>query len=218
MSVALRVGLYADRASAKPNRLIVYTAPAPNQQIIPAVTWALDNLERRFFLVGSDYVFPQTANALIRHVADAIGAEIVGEAYAPLGARDLSGVVDSIGRARPDVILNTINGDSNAAFFQALRRAGSSPAAIPAVSFSIAEPELAAMGAKDFVGDYAAWNCHPDALPIVGQARNAARRTAEEVDRDLCVGSLRRRFFALASTSGPAQWRSPKAATIRPIM
>jgi urea transport system substrate-binding protein len=137
---------------------IVYTGAAPNQQIIPAVTWALDNLGRRLFLVGSDYVFPHTANAIIRHVTDAMSGEIVGEAYAALGARDLAGIVDAIGRARPDVILNTINGDSNAAFFQALRRAGISPVEIPTVSFSIAEPELAAMGVKDFVGDYAAWN------------------------------------------------------------
>lgn len=137
---------------------IVYTGAAPNQQIIPAVTWALDNLGRRLFLVGSDYVFPHTANAIIRHVTAAIGGEIVGEAYAPLGGRDLAGIVDAIARARPDVILNTINGDSNVAFFQALRRAGISPAKIPTVSFSIAETELATMGVKDFVGDYAAWN------------------------------------------------------------
>ena len=55
-------------------------------------------------------------------MTDAIGGEIVGEACA-LGARDLAGIVDAIARAKPSVILNTINGDSNAAFFQALRRA-----------------------------------------------------------------------------------------------
>jgi urea transport system substrate-binding protein len=137
---------------------IIYTGAAPNQQIIPAVTWALDNLGRRFFLVGSDYVFPHTANAIIRHVTSALGGEVVGEAYAPLGARDMTRIVDEIGRARPDVILNTINGDSNAAFFHALRQAGVTPARIPTVSFSVAETELASIGVKDFVGDYAAWN------------------------------------------------------------
>ena len=137
---------------------IVYTGAAPNQQIIPAVTWARDNLGRRFFLVGSDYVFPHTANAIIRHVTTAIGGEIVGESYVPLGARDMTDVVNEIGRARPDVILNSINGDSNAAFFRALRQAGISPGRTPTVSFSIAETELATMGARDFVGDYAAWN------------------------------------------------------------
>jgi urea transport system substrate-binding protein len=137
---------------------IVYTGAVPNQQIIPAVTWAFDNLGRRFFLVGSDYVFPHTANAIIRHVASAIGGQVVGELYVPLGSRDMTDIVNEIGRARPDVILNTINGDSNAVFFHALRQAGISPAQSPTVSFSIAETELATMGVKDFVGDYAAWN------------------------------------------------------------
>jgi urea transport system substrate-binding protein len=137
---------------------IVYTGAVPNQQIIPAVTWARDNLGGRHFLVGSDYVFPHTANAIIRHVATAIGGEIVGESYVPLGARDMTDIIDQIGRARPDVILNSINGDSNAAFFRALRQAGISAARTPTISFSIAEPELASMGVHDFVGDYAAWN------------------------------------------------------------
>ena len=75
---------------------IVYTGAAPNQQIIPAVTWARDNLGGRFFLVGSDYVFPHTANAIIRHVTTAIGGEIVGEVYVPLGARDMTDIVNEI--------------------------------------------------------------------------------------------------------------------------
>ena len=46
----------------------VYTGAAPNQSIVPAVTWALETLGRRVFLVGSDSVFPHTVNAIIRHV------------------------------------------------------------------------------------------------------------------------------------------------------
>ncbi|PJF27073.1 MAG: urea ABC transporter substrate-binding protein, partial [Phototrophicales bacterium] len=36
---------------------VIYTGSAPNQQIIPAVTWTLRNLGQRVFLVGSDYIF-----------------------------------------------------------------------------------------------------------------------------------------------------------------
>ena len=43
---------------------IIYTGAAPNQQITPAVKWSLDNLRRRFFLVGSDYVWPHSVNAM----------------------------------------------------------------------------------------------------------------------------------------------------------
>ena len=37
---------------------VVYTGSTPNQQIIPAVEWSFVNLSKRFFLVGSDYIFP----------------------------------------------------------------------------------------------------------------------------------------------------------------
>jgi ABC-type branched-subunit amino acid transport system substrate-binding protein len=64
---------------------IVYAGAAPNQQIIPAVKWCFDHLGKRFFLVGSDYVFPRTANAIIKDQVGALGGEIAGEDYILLG-------------------------------------------------------------------------------------------------------------------------------------
>jgi urea transport system substrate-binding protein len=143
---------------ASPN--IVYTGAAPNQQIIPAVKWACAFLHKpkRFFLVGSDYVFPHTANAILRHELADLGGEVVGEEYVSLGSLDAAGVVQKIVQSKPDVILNTINGDSNVAFFRALRKAGVTPDKVPTISFSITEEELSNLGVRDIRGDYAAWN------------------------------------------------------------
>jgi urea transport system substrate-binding protein len=139
---------------------IVYTGAAPNQQIIPAVRWCLGNLGNKFFLVGSDYVFPRAANAIIRDEVESKGGLIVGEDYLltrpALG--DVEKVVQKIVASQPQVILNTINGAANVAFFAELRRAGITPAKIPTVSFSIGENELRELGFKHMVGDYAAWN------------------------------------------------------------
>ena len=137
---------------------ILYTGAAPNQQIIPAVKWSFDHLGRRFFLVGSDYVFPRTANAIIRDQVTALQGEIAGEVYIPLGSTAVEETVQAILASRPAVILNSINGDSNIAFFRALRGAGITPAEIPTVSFSIAEAELPTLDIDLLVGDYAAWN------------------------------------------------------------
>ena len=137
---------------------IVYTGAAPNQQIIPAVKWCFDNLGKRFFLVGSDYIFPRTAGAIIKDQLGAIRGEIVGEQYILLGSSDVEDVVRQIAEAQPDVILNTINGDTNVAFFQELRAAGVTPDRIPTMSFSIAEDELRTLGVGNMVGDYACWN------------------------------------------------------------
>jgi urea ABC transporter urea binding protein len=137
---------------------IIYTGAAPNQQIIPAVRWAADHLGRRFYLVGSDYVFPRTANAIIRDVVGVLGGEVVGEDYLLLGSRETRPIAERIQRANPEVILNTINGDSNIAFFEDLRQAGVTPDKVPTMSFSVAETELSGMNRAHMAGDYAAWN------------------------------------------------------------
>ncbi|MEK7557163.1 MAG: urea ABC transporter substrate-binding protein [Patescibacteria group bacterium] len=137
---------------------IVYTGAAPNQQVLPAVDWVFKNLGRRFFLVGSDYVFPRAANEIIKERIHEIGGEIVGEEYRVLGSTDFRDVVKAIQAAKPDVILNTINGDSNLSFFELLRNAGIRSSDIPTISFSIAEEEINDMELNQVIGDYAVWN------------------------------------------------------------
>lgn len=137
---------------------IVYCGATPNQQIIPTIKWAFDNLSKRFFLVGSDYVFPHTANAIIKDQLKALGGEVVGEEYLPLGSSDTDFIVRKILKSKPGVIINTINGDSNVAFFKSLRKSNITSATIPSISFSIGEEELRHMTACNMAGDYAAWS------------------------------------------------------------
>src|SRR5690606_11929667 len=116
---------------------IIYCGAIPNQQIIPAIKWAFDNLGKRFFLVGSDYIFPRTANEIIKDQIKALRGEVIGEEYLPLGSSDTGTIVSKILKSSPDVIINTINGSSNVAFFKALRKSNIMPSNIPSVSFSI---------------------------------------------------------------------------------
>jgi urea transport system substrate-binding protein len=137
---------------------IIYMGAAPNQQILPALAWAMASLhKRRFFLVGSDYVFPRAAHAIIKDHLQRVGAQVVGEEYVPLGSQKVEPAVAAIARAKPDMILNTINGDSNVAFFRALRASGITPADTPTMSFSVSEQGLRNLNAADLAGDYAAW-------------------------------------------------------------
>ena len=137
---------------------IVYTGAAPNQQIIPGVFWASENLGKKFFLVGSDYIFPRIANEIIRDQVASLGGQIVGEVYIPLGGKEVEEAVNKILESKPEVILNTINGDTNVAFFSALRAKGITPSQVPTLSFSIAEQELSSLNFQDMIGDYAVWN------------------------------------------------------------
>ena len=137
---------------------IVYTGAAPNQQVLPAIDWAFENLGTKFFLVGSDYVFPRSANAIMKERINELGGEILGEEYRLLGDSNFVEIVDKIAKTKPDVILNTINGDSNLGFFKELRKKGIESEIIPTISFSIAEDEIRHLGAMTMSGDYAAWN------------------------------------------------------------
>ncbi|WOO42543.1 urea ABC transporter substrate-binding protein [Rubellicoccus peritrichatus] len=138
---------------------IIYLGAAPNQQIIPAVYWAMKDMgKKRFFLVGSDYIFPHTANEIIKDQLRALGGEVVGESYIPLGSKKVEATIDQIVEAKPDIILNTLNGDTNKAFFQQLRDAGINSDEIPTISFSIGENEVKKIGARNIAGDYLSWN------------------------------------------------------------
>lgn len=139
------------------SRNIVYTGAAPNQQIVPALKWSLDRLGRRIFLVGSDYVWPHTVNAIIRDRMKTLEGEVVGEHYIPFGSREVESAVAAIQRTRPNVILSTVVGDSNVAFYRALREAGLELGATPVVSLSIGEDELRNLSPRDTTGHYAAW-------------------------------------------------------------
>ncbi|MBH1991613.1 MAG: urea ABC transporter substrate-binding protein [Sphingomonadaceae bacterium] len=137
---------------------IMYSGAQPNQQALPALEWAVSQGYKSFFLVGSDYVYPRTANLILKKHIEKGGMQVLGEAYVPLGGTDFSGVIAKIQQAKPAIIFNTLNGDSNVAFFKQMQAAGISPKTMPVMSFSIGEQEAQAMGAGLVEGSYAAWN------------------------------------------------------------
>jgi urea transport system substrate-binding protein len=139
---------------------IFYTGAAPNQQIEPAVDWLLENKSKDFFLVGSDYVFPRTANTIIKEQLKAKGGNTVGEDYLPLGNTEVTPIITKIKAALPNggVIFNSLNGDSNVAFFKQLQGAGMGPDLYPVMSVSVAEEEVRQIGPEFLVGHLASWN------------------------------------------------------------
>ncbi|GAA4745724.1 urea ABC transporter substrate-binding protein [Nocardioides endophyticus] len=136
---------------------IYYTGATTNQQIIPAMDFLASKGVKTLFLAGSDYVFPRTANKIIKQYAEELGIEIVGEEYVPLDSDDWSTQVAKIVAAKPDFVFNTINGSSNVGFIKAYYEQGLGPDSSPIISVSIAEEEAPAMG-KDVTGQFAAWN------------------------------------------------------------
>ncbi len=141
---------------ASPN--IFYSGAAPNQQIVPAVEWLFKNKGKKFFLLGSDYVFPRTANKIIKAQLKALGGETIAEEYTPLGHTDYSTIINKIKASKPDIVFNTLNGDSNVAFFKQLKDAGITSKDLTTLSVSVAEEEVRGIGAANMKGHLVSWN------------------------------------------------------------
>lgn len=109
-------------------------------------------------MLGSDYVFPRTANKIIKAQLKAEGGQLVGEEYTPLGHTDYSTIISKIKEVKPDVVFNTLNGDSNVAFFKQLKDAGITAKDLTVMSVSIAEEEIRGIGPDVLAGHLAVWN------------------------------------------------------------
>lgn len=140
---------------ASPN--IFYTGATTNQQIIPALDYIVEQGWKTVYLVGSDYVFPRTANKIIKAYAAANGLEIVGEDYLPLGDTNVQTIVSNVVAKQPDIVFNTLNGDSNVAFFKELAPKATAEE-IPTISVSVAEEEITGIGLENIQGHLTAWN------------------------------------------------------------
>jgi urea transport system substrate-binding protein len=141
---------------ASPN--IMYMGASPNQQVVPAVDYCVNNFGKKVYLLGSDYVFPRTANRIIKAQLGQIEGECVGEIYVPMGHTNFNSIIEDIKREKPDVILNTLNGDSNIYFFKQMQFAGLTAEKLPIMSFSISEEEVSIIGADVLKNHYVAWN------------------------------------------------------------
>jgi len=141
---------------ASPN--IFYTGATTNQQIIPGLDYLKEEGLTKVYLVGSDYVFPRTANKIIKAYAEANGMEILGEDYLPLGETDTATLVSKVEAAQPDVVFNTLNGDTNVAFFKEFTAKGITAEDIPTLSVSVAEEEVSGIGVDNIVNHLVAWN------------------------------------------------------------
>src|SRR5205814_6506972 len=122
------------------------------------VDYLIEKGMKKQFLLGSDYVFPRTANDIIKAQLKAKGGELAGEEYTPLGHTDYATVITKLKAANPQVVFNTLNGDSNVAFFKQLKDAGITSDKLTTLSVSIAEEEIRGIGADVMAGHLTAWN------------------------------------------------------------
>jgi urea transport system substrate-binding protein len=147
-------------------RNVFYTGAAPNQQAIPAVEYLMSKEgggAKRFFLLGTDYVYPRTTNKILRAFLKSkkVAESDIEEVYTPFGHSDYQTIVANIKKfaaGGKTAVISTINGDSNVPFYKELGNAGLKATDVPVVAFSVGEEELRGIDTKPLVGHLAAWN------------------------------------------------------------
>ncbi|GLX92320.1 urea ABC transporter substrate-binding protein [Herbidospora sp. NBRC 101105] len=169
---------------------IFYTGATTNQQIIPGLDYLKEQGKTKIFLVGSDYVFPRTANKIIKAYAAANGMTVLGEEYTPLGHTEYSTLTNKVVQAKPDAVFNTLNGDSNVAFFKQLKSAGVTAESMPVLSVSVAEEEVTGIGVDNIVGHPVAWNYY---------------QTTENAANTKFVAAFKAKYGAAKVTSDPME-------------
>ncbi len=142
---------------------VIYTGATPQQQALPAVDHLIGLGRRRFFLVGTDYVYPRTTNAVIRNYlkgAHNIGHDAVDELYTPFDETRWREAVQRIRKfcGKDGAIIATLSGDSNVHFFRERARQGLDADILPVMSLSLGEAEMPALHERNLVGHMVAWN------------------------------------------------------------
>jgi urea transport system substrate-binding protein len=195
---------------------IVHVGGAPNQYLHPAAQFAYANLhKRRFFLVGSDYVYSRVANKILRFELEALQAEVVGEEYVTLESTQFAAVVEKIKATKADVIFNTVDGTSNSALFHTLWDAGILPSQVPIFWLAIGEEEMGSLPLNEIVGDYVS-NPYFQSIPSrVNEAfltrlreRYPARpRVSDATEASYCAVYLWKQAVEKAKATDPASVR-----------
>ena len=145
---------------------VFYTGAAPNQQAIPAVEYLMSEeggAAKRFYLLGTDDVYPRTTNKILRAFLHSKGVadKDIEEVYTPFGHSDYQTIVANIKKfsaGGKTAVVSTINGDSNVPFYKELGNQGIEATEVPVVAFSVGEEELRGIDTKPLVGQLAAWN------------------------------------------------------------
>ena len=145
---------------------VIYTGATINQQASPAVDFLMGSdggNKKRFYLIGTDYVYPRTTNKILRLYLKKMGVKEsdIQEEYTPFHHQDyqtIVGKIKSFCAGGDAAVINTINGDSNVPFFKELANQGLTADNCPSISFSFAEVELQTLDVKPLAGHLASWN------------------------------------------------------------
>ncbi len=136
-----------------------YTGAVPNQQLDDFVPWIIKTLGRKkFYMIGSNYIYPKETNREVKALLEKHGGENVGEEYAPLGHTEFATIINNIAGSGAEIVFSDLVGDSIVAFYKQFKQFGLTPEDLPICTPITTEQETAAMGPENAAGHYTSFN------------------------------------------------------------
>ncbi len=183
---------------------VIYTGQEATQQILAGIDWVVkEKGAKKFFLLGSDYIWPRTSNKIARKHIEKLGLKVVGEEYYPLGHTQFNSVINKIKLKKPDVIYAIVVGGSNVAFYKQLKAAGIDLTKEKPVllTISVTEDEILGIGGENIDGAYAAMKY----FQSLGNANNEAfvKAFKKKWGEDIVIGDVTQ-----AAYLGPWLWKA----------
>ena len=137
------------------SRNVVYTGAVPNQQLSNFIPWIVKTLgKKKFFIVGSNYIYPREMAKVCKILMKQNGAEYVADEYLELGHSEWGSMVNKIKNSGCDAVLSNVVGDSVVAFYREFKNQGLTHDKLPICATVTSEIEIAAMGPEYAVGSY----------------------------------------------------------------
>jgi urea transport system substrate-binding protein len=134
---------------------VVYTGAVPNQQLSNFIPWIIKTLgKKKFFIVGSNYIYPREMAKVCKILIEKNGAEWLADEYLELGHSEWGSMVNKIKTSGCDVVLSNVVGDSVVAFYREFKNQGFSHDKLPICASVTSEIEIAAMGPEYAVGSF----------------------------------------------------------------
>jgi urea transport system substrate-binding protein len=94
------------------------TYAQPNQWVLPIMDWAVADVGKKAYLIGSDYAWGRGSLAAAKKHLPEIRGSLVGEDYYPLGTTDWAPAIQKIKSASPDWILPMVAGNDYVVFLK----------------------------------------------------------------------------------------------------
>jgi urea transport system substrate-binding protein len=146
---------------------VVYLNSPPASSVLPAVDYLMSGdgvSAKRFFMLGTDYVWPRTINKILKGywASKGIPESAWQEQYVPFGFSNFQSMVNEIrtfasqGGGQPIVVL-TVVGSSIADFLREYSNQGIQPTDLPVLGLDMVEADLEGLNTSSLVGNLNCW-------------------------------------------------------------